>query len=385
MAKFVYVLSALLLACGTDPFTGGATDAGDLGSQVDSIFGYDAYPKSDAACERISAEAKMVVKPVDIIFVIDNSGSMSNEIKGVENNINTNFIDIIQKSGIDYRVIMLAAHGSSSSYQICVDKPLSGNASCSPPPSKPVNNPPHFYHFNYPIYSTDSLTKIISSYNMADPSGQAPGGWSEWLRPDAVKVFIEITDDNAYTTPESFESSLFALKPNNFGSPAMRNYIFHTIAGLSNNSPSTEPWQPEDPMVTGTCSGAVNPGSQYQKLSRLTGGLRFPVCNAAGFDSVFQEVALGVIRGAQVKCEFEIPEAPDGKIYDLTAIEVLYTPSTVAEPELFELASGIASCHDTGFYLTETSVVLCPQSCARVQGDVEAKVEVGISCVTQIN
>lgn len=384
MGKSLFAIGLLLLACGSDPFTGGSKDAGDLGSQLDLTFGYDAYPKLDAACERISAEAKMVVKPVDIIFVIDNSGSMSNEIKGVEQNINTNFVNIIQKSGIDYRVIMLAAHGASSSYRICVDKPLSGNPTCSPPAADPVNNPPYFYHYNYPIYSTDSLSKIISTYNAPDPSGQAPGGWSDWLRADAVKVFIEITDDNSSMSYASFETQLLNLKPNHFGSSSMRNYIFHTIAGMSNNSPSTKPWQPEDAIVGGVCSGAVNSGSQYQYLSQLSGGLRFPICNLNSFDSVFQEVAQGVIRGAQVNCEFEIPQAPDGKVYDLTAIEVLYTPSAAAEPELFELASGIASCHDTGFYLTETSVVLCPQSCKRVQGDVEAKVEVGISCVTQI-
>ncbi len=53
--------------------------------------------------------------------MIDNSGSMSAEIKGVQDNINKNFAQIIESSGIDYRVIMLSRFGKYTSTQICVE------------------------------------------------------------------------------------------------------------------------------------------------------------------------------------------------------------------------------------------------------------------------
>ena len=83
----------------------------------------DARPRNrDAACASVKAEATLGKKPVDIIFVIDNSGSMSDEIPAVQNNINKNFADIIGKSSLDYRVIMVTRHGkyNGTSRAICV-------------------------------------------------------------------------------------------------------------------------------------------------------------------------------------------------------------------------------------------------------------------------
>lgn len=66
--------------------------------------------------------------PVDIIIVIDNSGSMSTEIKGVQDNINKNFAAILENSGLDYRVILVAAYGKYTSQRVCIEAPLSGIA-----------------------------------------------------------------------------------------------------------------------------------------------------------------------------------------------------------------------------------------------------------------
>ena len=102
----------------------------------------------DAACAEVRAEATLQKKPVDIIFVIDNSGSMTDEILAVQTNINKNFADIINKSGLDYRVIMVASHGDARSAQsVCISAPLSRHASCSPLPPQPGINPPRFYHY----------------------------------------------------------------------------------------------------------------------------------------------------------------------------------------------------------------------------------------------
>ena len=61
---------------------------------------------------------------------------LTDEIVAVQNNINTSFANIIDQSGLDYRVIMLSKHGRATNDQsICISSPLSGNGTCSTPAS----------------------------------------------------------------------------------------------------------------------------------------------------------------------------------------------------------------------------------------------------------
>ena len=65
------------------------------------------------------------VKEVDIIFVVDNSGSMTDEIDAIRRNINDNFAAIIEASGVDYRVILLSQYGREGT-NVCIEPPLAG-------------------------------------------------------------------------------------------------------------------------------------------------------------------------------------------------------------------------------------------------------------------
>src|SRR4030095_14330224 len=96
------------------------------------------------ACADLVVEAEVQFLPADIIFIIDNSGSMTDEIASIETNINVNFANIIQSSGVDYQVIMVTDHGSGS-LEVCVGPPLSGTTNCSGPP---VFVPGQFYHYD---------------------------------------------------------------------------------------------------------------------------------------------------------------------------------------------------------------------------------------------
>ena len=346
----------------------------------------------DASCAAVKANGTLGKKPVDIIFVIDNSGSMTAEIIGVEQNISTNFAQIIAASGLDYRVIMLAKHGSATMGQsICITQPLSGNATCTPPAATPTNGP-RFFHYSTEIGSTDALRKITSTYNVADPSGQAPAGWASWLRPDAFRVFVVITDDNETQTAAVFETNLFALTPKNFGTAAQRNYLMHSIIGVVGKANPVDPYLPAEPVVTGLCllpdggsGGAVNNGNRYQDLSKLTGGLRFPICDPGKYNTVFQKVAEGVVAGAQVACDFAIPPPPVG--FSLSnKIVVLYTPGAGGAQQSFTQVSTLAACMGaTTFYVNTGRVFFCPATCTAVKADTLAKVELLFTCEGMIN
>ncbi len=351
----------------------------------------------DGACAVLSSQATLEKSPVDIIIVVDNSGSMANEIKGIQTNINTNFATIIAASGLDYRVILIAKHGDADSNQsICIDKPLSGNATCTPPAATPVNTA-NFFHYSTEIDSHNSLVKIISTYNQADPSGAGATGWSGWLRPNAYKTFIEITDDEATgnvsvgkpANAVNFDEALLALTPKNFGDATKRNYTFHSIIGLKENSPVTNAWAPTDPLQTTKCTAPpaddVPPavGTIYQNLSIMTGGLRYPICQYQNFDAVFKAVAMGVIASGQVACDFAVPMSPDGKTISLEQIAVAYTPGAGAT-QYFKQSTTAAACVADSFYVDAGRIYLCPATCTALKADPAAKVEVLFTCESTI-
>jgi hypothetical protein len=371
---------------------------GDGGGFIDFDAGSsDSALDPDSACAVQSAEATLTKKPVDIIVTIDNSGSMTEEIVGVQTNINQNFATILEASGLDYRVILVSHHGSAKNGQsICVEAPLSGipAGGCAQPPPKPVNNPPKFFQYSVEIASTNSWCKLVSTYHAPDQLMLAPNGWAEWLRPEALKVFIEITDDRVscgtYNDKNTvaggqaaaalFDTDLLALDPAQFGDAQKRNYQHYSIVAMAYNNPPSKPYEPADPILTGKCPTAANPGTGYQALSVLTGALRFPLCDTTSYDVVFQAIAQGVIEGAKVSCDFPIPDPPMGKTIDLSTVVVQYTAGGMGNAVEFTQVPSAAQCAPSSFYLEAGIIHLCPETCALVQEDNKAKINVLFAC-----
>jgi hypothetical protein len=389
--------------------SGNGSAQGGKGGEGGSIFvgsgtgANDGGLDPDSACAAQSASATLAKKPVDIIIIIDNSGSMTVEITGVEKNINQNFAQIIESSGIDYRVILLARQGSATNGQsICIEAPLSGipAGGCATPPAVPVDNPPKFYHYNKEIASRDSICRAIDGFTKPDLDGKAPNGWQEWLRPDSFKTFIEITDDGVgctlngttysdsnsvnggITAAAAMDKAILALSPMHFGTDPDRNYAWYSIVAMSYNNPPTMPWSPADPITTGKCPTAANPGTGWQALSVLTNALRFPICDTTSFDVVFQAIAQGVIAGSKVACDFPVPAAPMGQTVDLNTVEVQYTPTGMGSPTVLKKVPDLASCAPDSFYLdvAANQVYLCPDMCTVVQKDDKAKIDVLFAC-----
>jgi len=381
--------------------SGGGTTSSTSGTAGD--IGFDAGNQDGStggACAGVVVQAESTVKPADIIYVIDNSCSMNQEISGVESNINVNFASIIQNSGVDYQVIMVTGHGSST-LDVCVQPPLSGTTNCSGPP---VDVPGQFYHYSLPVYSHDSLCKTLDGLygNAPDEFSQAPAGWSTWLRPQAVKVFVEITDDGISCTWNGtnfndqdqinpgqqvaldWDTKLLQAAPAQFGSKADRNYLYYSIVGLPPKPNILDAYDEFEPVITGTCNGGVGPGTGYQWLSKGTHSLRFPVCQDQNqtYDAVFQDIAAGVVDSTKVPCELIIPEEPPGQTYNFEKASVIYTPGGNGTPEEFTFVSSSAACGQAAdkFYIEGGLIKLCPAACAKVEGDIDAKLEVSIPC-----
>lgn len=370
-------------AAGTDP-NNPDTDGDGVLDGAEVIAGTDPTT-ADEACGADVYTAVIDNKPVDIIFVIDNSSSMDDELVAVERNINDNFAQIIGNSGIDYRVIMVSSHAAPEDNHLCISEPLSGT-DCMPPPDAPVNGP-RFFHYDVGVDSEDSFRVFLETYDTADIHDFAPNGWSEWLREEAFKVIIEITDDQSGDelpdgsdpTAANFDAALLALTPAQFGRPGARNYIFHAIVGLAANMPPNDPWLSTDPLLNNTCPLGVEPGLEYQRLSVVTGGLRYPVCNFDSYDAVFTAAAQGIIDQARLTCEVAIPGVPSGQTADPDTVAVQYVESAGATPRAIPRRDA-ASCTGDGFTLAGNVIKLCDDLCAEAEASEDGELLVLVGC-----
>jgi hypothetical protein len=449
--------------------TGGASsggDAGDFGSGAfggfpDIDFDYDAGTMGQGgACEKVTDKGTLVKRPMDIIVSIDNSASMEGEIVAVQERINADFARIIDMSGIDYRVIMVSRYGNvfvqnydggqaqDSAFSVCVEAPLS-TLDCpdSGGDATPLvaHNAPRFYHHSTDIGSNNMWCRLLTSYDTTDPvpadprsTGNANGtpwvpiatsGWGSYLRPEAFKVFIGITDDspsgsggngcgnmrgsglngtNDQAGADAFDTVLRTLAPAQFGAVGeARNYVWYSIIGMAGDGTTTPPpLEPGDATMPTQCctynrmndtagaqtcignsapldNGAGN-GLGYQYLSRMTGGLRYPSCYNGDFDSIFNAIAQGVIEGSRASCEYDVPTPDDGIVdFDQTVVSYLPAGNAGAAIELERVASEVDCGSDPAFYFSQdfTKIFLCPSTCVTVQADDQAEVSIDFGCL----
>jgi hypothetical protein len=372
-----------------NPTAGNPAQAGSLNIDVPSAGTSAGGTGGVAACATQQADALVERQPIDIIVTIDNSSSMQDEIDAVARSINSSFVNILQASGVDYRVILVSRHekmGRRTS--ICVTAPLSANMVCPPTPDLPAFTE-RFYQYSLEagVGSLNSLALLVDTFDATaqDEFGLAPMGWGAWLRPNAKKVFLEITDDNSTRmTANDFIAKITAKSPQ-FGTAAAPTFVFHSILGIGEKPQPTDPWLPSEPDQTSECgnAGAVeNPGAVYQELSRATGGLRFPICQFTAFDVVFEKIADDVVSHAKIACEFAIPEPPKGRDLDLSKVAVSYDAGDGQGAKTFGQAKTVAECVPDAFYIdTATNKIqLCPETCASAQAGANPKIDVLFTC-----
>ena len=193
------------------PMLAGATPSLDLPP--------DPAPASEpGACATVRAGVELVREPVDIVIALDNSGSMDDEARAVESNINENFATILEQAQVDYRVILVSEHREREAQDtaVCITAPLSTLASC---PAEQPGPSDRFFHYSTEIGSGNSFDVLLATFagEREDDFGIAPVGWSEWLRPGAKKVFLEISDDDANSSASEFLATLTELSPGDFG------------------------------------------------------------------------------------------------------------------------------------------------------------------------
>lgn len=334
------------------------TDAGGLdGGELDASFAMaDAAldaPAPDAVCAAVEARAVEIRRPIDAIILPDESGSMGPARDSVAMAMETTFRTVMEGAGVDYRVIW---NGTTPLPMIEATGRLTRN---------PVL-----------LGSGDDFMfrPVLDTYD----------AWRPSLRETALKVFVHFTDatsgdgTNISGYAGTFDEVLVTREPAVWGSAGDYRFVYHTFVGLTPNTPPEAPYEPADPLVSGTCDGSfVNP-TTLQEMARRTGGLRYPLCFFDRFDAVFRRIAESAIERASVACELALPEPPMGMTLDLETLAVRYTSGAASEVLL--RASDEAACTDASFLLEADRVVLCPAACARIEADGEAVLSLLTGC-----
>ncbi len=310
--------------------TGGAAQSGggsNAGTGNSAGAGHAAGAAGAGPCAE-GFELRETKVPVDVVFVLDNSSSMAENIQAFQQSISSHLVDVLDESGIDFRVILVSRYGKvgepvgDSDNPVCIGAPLT-TLDCSAPPVPVAIDSDRFFHYSADIQSNDAWCKLLNGFDTSDelPSGDrawtplAPNGWSAFLRAEALKSIVVISDSTADCVfgdvdfgalqPDdaaaAFDEALTSLSPAQLGTPAARRYVFHSVVCIFPNDPPSEPWPADFPAIAADCGeGASSAGVPYQFLSILTGGLRFPSCYAHELESFFRALAAGI--DTQARC-----------------------------------------------------------------------------------
>lgn len=302
--------------------------------------------------------AAVGLQPADIILVVDNSGSMSLEAQQVQANINA-FSSQIFLANIDARVVLISAYPSDSQ-GICVPQPL-GSGGC---PAVDTN-PPNFLHVDASVGSSDALTQILDRY--PDYAGT--------LRQTASTHVIVVSDDDSAMAAPDFTAAFTALHP------SFSDFRFHAVVGTQDPDPLGCLATPNS-----CCFIAADLGTVYIALTQVTGGVLGNLCDQE-FQPLFDALAMQVISEATIACEYEIPAPPEGEDFDKDRVNVEFDDGSGSTLEIgrVDSQSDCAGVSD-GWYYDDpnmpSTIVVCPQTCERIQGFESASVAVKFGCET---
>lgn len=218
------------------------------------------------------------------------------------------FVERLSSAGVDHSIILVSRHrrdarGSSeeADTSVCIAAPVSGLAAC---PSDSPALSSRFFHHSIKLDAADSFERLLESLVEPDPFDLNVAGWSEWLRPAARKIFIEITDADSDMSASDFTAALQAAAPESFGRGAS-SFVFHSVVGIVAKTDSG-PYEPDEPIVAETCSAAGSnidgAGTEYQALSRTTGGLRLSICPPEALGANLDALAEDTLARSVVAC-----------------------------------------------------------------------------------
>lgn len=322
---------------------------------VTKLDGSADIPAEGGACAAVEQAAEALPSTAaDIVWIIDNSGSMTFESKFVQDNLNV-FSRVISGGGVDARVVLISATATSTvgsgNNGMCILPPL-GSGQCPDDSSYP-----RLFHVPETVNSNDELDKLMSTYDK----------WRGVLRKGVAKTFVVVTDDNSWTPAATFVTWVNAQA-------AFQGVLWRFSGIFCPGTGGTE---------------CASQGTVYSDLAHTTSGVVGDL-SKQDFSPIFQQLASSVVKDAvPVDCQWTIPTPTGGAKLDPNAVNVRFTQEDGVTETLFGIEDA-TECDDVhgGWYYDDatnpTRVVACDSSCRVMQSDHHAKVEVAFGCTRKV-
>jgi von Willebrand factor type A domain len=332
---------------------GGGAGGSPAGTGGDVMFdaGQMDAPINDAgACVATEAQAELI--PLDMIILLDRSGSMSLGGKW---------------------------DGSTDALKTFVNDPASAGINVG--------------IVYYPIDSAAESCDFTLYDDLVVPVGELPGN------APALVASIDAEDPNGADTPTygALKGALFNATAYQDANPTHKVIVVFASDGDPNGCGA----QDAIPEIAALASSAVNyngvqtyviaiQGATLANLNQiaLAGGTMQAYDVTANVAQFSQKMA--EIRAAALSCEFIIPDPPEAQELDPEKINVSYTPGGQGSPQTLPQATNLADCGaGAGWYYDNntdpTKILLCPASCTTVQADSAAAIGVLFGCKTEVN
>lgn len=196
--------------------------------------GVDGSGDGPVICATTTAAALPSVLPADIIWVVDNSLSMEEEVTAVSANLNR-FASFIIGSGIDAQVVMISNDDPTvgdGKYHVCVPPPLSATAAGVCPLGRDVDGE-RYYHERVTIEGvsgSNSRTNALSEIAARYPN------YRSRLRPGATTHIVVVSDDDAAITGAEFDAQIADLSPGFLRRPIVHSIVTRDATELESNT-----------------------------------------------------------------------------------------------------------------------------------------------------
>lgn len=340
---------------------GGGSGGIDLGAGGGFITdgGSDSGLNQDAACAATSSEAKIV--PLDMIILLDRSGSMQGtNWDGATTALKT-YVNSPDAAGVNVGIIYF-----------------------------PLDNPPDGESCNYKNYDAPVVP-------VAELPANAP----------AMTSSIDVEDPNGGNTPMygALKGALFAATGHQDANPQHKVILVFAGDGEPNGcaNASGNPANADDIATIAKLSESALNYNGVQTYVIAIQGANIASLNqvaAAGGTGVALDVTGNInlfldkmkeIQTKALSCDFPIPEAPEGEVFDKDLVAVKYTPALdPSKAEEIPRADNFQDCGGkTGWYydnnVKPTKIVLCPASCQKIKDDLQSKIDVLFGCAPDIN
>jgi hypothetical protein len=286
--------------------------------------------RADDSCASIRQDAPAVRGAVDVVWLIDTSGSMWDDFAQIQQNL-ARFMQELDGSSADIRVVMVTGIDPAAGTA------LGGDGARYRFVASPVES--------RLLYSVALLTLPF---------------YKDFLRPDAATHFVMVTDDEDRLSASEFRTEM----ERGLGHP----FTLHAIASEDAGG---------RPCASAACGGvwlplvcgAVAIGKAYNTLADQTGGGKLSICSD-DWTSVITRLSEAVIAAVPLPCSYPLERASRSS-FDSSRVQVVYTPEG-ADDEEFPKAKGEDQCDDArGWHFDDerspTEVILCPAACEQVQ------------------